>query len=154
METSTTRETASATVKPSSIPGLGAIGMFMESLKVPRMGMDLGRIAEFHRKDVDALLQANREMYEGLRALRERRNTLVTEELTQVRELFKSLMNPMAFAQGPVLAQKSVERAMQGWSELVQLDACVRVRAWRVLQERLQARLERMPEPVQATDAS
>src|SRR6478735_4763280 len=111
METSTTRETA----KPSSIPGLGAIGMFMDSLKVPRMGMDLGRIAEFHRKDVDALLQANREMYEGLR---ERRNAFVTEELTQVRELLKSLMNPMAFAQGPVLAQKSVERAMQGWSEL------------------------------------
>jgi hypothetical protein len=124
----------------------------IDVFKTPRL--DWTAMAESHRKDIDALLQANRDAYEGIHAIAERRNALLMEELAQWNDLFKSAIDPQAIKQRAEIGQNSLARVMQGVRELIELEGSVRNRTWKVLQDRVQERVANLQTSLQPKQPS
>ncbi|HEY5323888.1 MAG TPA: hypothetical protein VIK58_13750, partial [Caldimonas sp.] len=68
----TTGKTARASAKPSlALPSFDDLRKLVGRLKLP--GVDMAAIVESQRKDMEALAEANRQAYEGIKALAQRR---------------------------------------------------------------------------------
>ncbi|WP_250474939.1 hypothetical protein [Caballeronia sp. GAFFF1] len=149
--TSTTQDFTQQTDQPAFPPGLLAYGNFIERFRARYLNWPA--MAESHRKDIDALLQANRDAYDGFHAIVERRNALLLEELAQWTEIINGLTGPQAIAQRAEIGQKSLARAMQGIRELIELEGSVRNRTWKVLQDRVQERVTHLQGSLQQSEA-
>ena len=60
---------------------LDDIKKLTEKFQLP--GVDVAALVDWQRKDLEALVEANRQAYEGVRALIERRNEILKETLAQ-----------------------------------------------------------------------
>jgi hypothetical protein len=145
MTSQTTQDSTSETTQPT-------FKKIIDVFKTPRL--DWTAMAESHRKDIDALLQANRDAYEGIHAIAERRNALLMEELAQWNDLFKSAIDPQAIKQRAEIGQNSLARVMQGVRELIELEGSVRNRTWKVLQDRVQERVANLQTSLQPKQPS
>ncbi|SAK83957.1 hypothetical protein AWB82_05633 [Caballeronia glebae] len=145
MTSKTTQDSTSETTQPT-------FKKIIDVFKTPRL--DWTAMAESHRKDIDALLQANRDAYEGIHAIAERRNALLMEELTQWNDMFKSAIDPQAIKQRAEIGQNSLARVMQGVRELIELEGSVRNRTWKVLQDRVQERVANLQASLQPKQPS
>jgi phasin family protein len=136
--TKTTRSAATPTAaKKSGV--LGDLGKMVDKFKVP--GIDLAAIVESQRKDMEALAEANRQAYEGIKALAQRRNEILQESLAEWQETMKNAGGKDALAQGAAKAKKGVEQAIANFKELADMEAQARSKAWKVVQDRFQENL-------------
>src|SRR5690242_6789629 len=63
------------------LPSFDDLTKMVENFKLP--GIDVNAIVESQRKDLEALAEANRQAYEGIKALAQRRNEILQEALQE-----------------------------------------------------------------------
>jgi phasin family protein len=110
-----------------------------EKYKLP--GIDIAALTEWQRKDMEALVEANKQASEGVRALIERRNEILRDAFAEWQAAVKDVASPQAFSKQAEAAKQNVEKAMANFRELTQLEAQARTSAWKVLQDRMQDNL-------------
>jgi phasin family protein len=135
---SNTPKTASPSSTPP-VPGLpspAGLGLLFERFKVP--GFDIDALAEWQRKDLEALAEANRQAYEGVRALAQRRGEILQASLAQWQEALKSIVGSEALSRNAEAAKRGVEQAIDHFRELAEMEMQARSSTWKVVQDRLQ----------------
>ena len=146
----TTRKTAAKTVakaagagastkKSSGLPSLGDLGKLLAGLKLP--GVDVAAIVESQRKDMEALAEANRQAYEGIKALAQRRNEILRSALVEWQEAMKDATGKDALSKNADRAKQGVKKAIESFRELAEMEAESRRKAWKVVQDRFQENL-------------
>ena len=123
----------------SGIPSFEELGKLIEKFKLP--GIDIAAIVESQRKDMEALAEANREAYEGIKALAQRRNEILQESLVQWQEAMKGVTGTDALTKRAEMAAKGVQQAAATFRELAEMEARSRSKVWKVLQDRFQENL-------------
>lgn len=130
-----------------ALPGLGDLSQLVKNFKVP--GIDIAAIVEAQRKDMEALAEANRLAYEGIKSLAERRNELLRESLAEWQEMMKTGIGPDALPKQTELVRKRVQNAMKNMRELAEMEAANRNKAWKVMQDRFQENLSNLQKLLQ-----
>lgn len=123
------------------------IGKLLESLKLP--GIDVAAIVESQRADMQALADANREAYEGIKALAERRNEILKESLAEWQAAMNEVAGPEALSKQGERAKQGVQQAIADVRELAEMEAAARSKAWKVLQDRFQENLANLQKLLQ-----
>ena len=80
----------------TSTPWLDDIKKLIEKFQLP--GIDVAALVDWQRKDLETLVEANRQAYEGVRALIERRNEILQETLAQWQAAVKDATSSEAIA--------------------------------------------------------
>ena len=143
----TSKKTASAASRSAKagmpglgdMPGMADLGKMMQQFKLP--GIDIAAIVESQKKDMEALAEANRQAYEGIQALAQRRNEILMESLTQWQAAMKDATGPDALSKQAERARKGMQKAMGDMRELAEMEAASRSKAWKVVQDRFQENL-------------
>jgi len=144
--TKTTRSTTTPTAaKKSGV--LGDLGRLVDKFKIP--GIDVAAIVEAQRKDMEALAEANRQAYEGIKALAQRRNEILQESLVEWQAAMKEAGGKDALARGAAQAKKGVQQAIANFKELADMEAQTRSKAWKVVQDRFQENLANLQKLLQ-----
>jgi len=126
----------------------GDFGKLAEKIKLP--GIDVAAIVESQRKDMEALAEANRQAYEGIKALAQRRNEILQEALVQWQDAMKDATGKDVLSKRAEMAKKGVQQAIANFRELAEMEAQSRSKAWKVLQDRFQenvANLQKLLKP-------
>jgi phasin family protein len=138
----TTAKAASAGAaakRSSGLPSLGDLGKLLGRLKLP--GVDVAAIVESQRKDMEALAEANRQAYEGIKALAQRRNEILRSALVEWQEAMKDATGKDALSKNADRAKQGVKKAIESFRELAEMEAESRRKAWKVVQDRFQENL-------------
>ncbi len=135
----TTRASAAPSAAGSAAASLAGIGKLLERIKIP--GIDLAAIVESQRKDLEALAEANRQAYEGIKALAKRRNEILKDVLAEWQGAMKDAGGGDAITQRVERAKKGIKQAVASFRELADMEAKSRHKAWKVLQDRLHENL-------------
>ena len=88
--------TPSPKKSPAGMPDLGELTQMLKQFKLP--GVDVSALVEWQRKDFEALAEANRQAYEGMKALAERRNAILRENLAGWQDSMKGALDKDALA--------------------------------------------------------
>jgi phasin family protein len=132
---------AAKTRSAKSAP-LGDLGKLLGKLKLP--GIDIAAIVASQRKDMEALAEANRQAYEGIKALAERRNQMLKEAFTKWRDEMKGVRGTELITKQAELARQGVQDAIANVRELAQMEANSRKEAWKVVQDRFEENLAQL----------
>ncbi len=135
----TVRKTAASASRAKAAPALGDLGKTLRQLKLP--GVDIAAIVDAQRKDMEALVEANRQAYEGIKALAERRNEMLKEAFTKWRDAMQEASGTELVTQQASLARQGVRDAIANVRELAQMEAKSRKEAWKVVQDRFEENL-------------
>lgn len=148
MATRSTKSSSTASAPIGQLPTLDDLTKLFEQFKVP--GVDLEALADWQRKDFEALAEANRQAYEGMQALFERRNEILQDSLAKWQASMQGVVGADAVANQAEAARQGVQQAIENFRELSELEAQTRTRAWKVVQDRLQenmANLQKLLQP-------
>jgi phasin family protein len=101
----------------------------------------MAAIVESQRKDMEALAEANRQAYEGIKALAQRRNEILRAALVEWQEAMKDATGKDALSKNADRARQGVKKAIDSIRELAEMEAETRRKAWKVVQDRFQENL-------------
>lgn len=134
------------------MPWLDSFKQMAEKYKLPNV--DIAALIDWQRKDMEALVEANRQANEGIRALIERRNEILGETFAEWQAAVQNLAGNMtgadALSKQADIAKQGVEKAVANFRELTQLEMQAHTNAWKVVQERMQenmANLQKLLQP-------
>ena len=114
------------------------IAKLMEQFKVP--GLDVSRIVEAQRKDIEALTQANQAAYAGVQELAKRQTEILQETMAEWQAAMAQAGSTNV-AQQAELAQKAFGKAFANMRELAEMAAKAQTEAWELIQKRFQENL-------------
>ena len=101
---------------------LGDLTKMLEQFKLP--GVDMKEILESRRKDIDALVQANQAILEGMQALANKQGELLRQSMEDTQSSLKAAMGGVGVAdpakQGE-LARKACEKALGDMKDLAEI---------------------------------
>jgi phasin family protein len=120
----------------SVFPGIEDLKKLIEKFQLPNV--DIDALIDWQRKDMEALIEANRQASEGLKALVERRNEILRETLAEWQAAVKDATSAEAITKRTEAAQQGVQKAIANFRELSEMEAQSRNNAWRIVQERMQ----------------
>lgn len=138
------KDTTSGKGGAFGMPSMDELAEMMAQFKMP--GVDVNALVEWQRRDLEALAEANREAYEGYKALIERRNEILQEALLGWQGNVQSMMDPEALSRQSEVAREGIQKAIDNFRELAEMEAETRRRAWKAVQERLQANMDHLQE--------
>lgn len=137
---STAKAPAKAAAKKSgAVAPRGELGKLLTRFKLP--GIDVAAIVDSQRKDMQALADANRQAYEGIKALNKRRNEMLKEALAEWRAAMKGSTGKDVLSKQAELARKGVQDAIANVRELAEMEAQSRKKAWKLVQDRFEENL-------------
>lgn len=139
--------TAAAPAAEAKSPPPADLGKALAKFKLP--GIDMAAIVESQRKDMEALVEANRQAYEGIRALAERRNQMLKEAFGKWQAAMKGASGTEMLTKQAELARQGVQDAIANVRELAQMEAKSRKEAWKVVQERFEENLANLKQLLQ-----
>ena len=125
----------------------GDLGKLAEKIKLP--GVDIAAIVDSQRKDMEALAEANKQAYEGIKALAQRRNEILQEALVEWQEAMRDATGKDALAKNAERAKRGVQQAIANFKELADMEAKSRSKAWKVVQDRFQENLANLQKLLQ-----
>ena len=131
----------------TSTPWLDDIKKLTEKFQLP--GVDVAALVDWQRKDMETLVEANRQAYEGVRALIERRNEILQETLAQFQAAVKDATSSEAIAKQAEAGKQGVEQVIANIRELAEMEAQSRNNAWKVVQDRMQENLANLQKLLQ-----
>jgi phasin family protein len=134
-----TATTSASAKRATGLPSFGDLGKLVGRLKLP--GVDMQAIVDSQRKDMEALAEANRQAYEGIKALAQRRNEILQEALVEWQAALKDATGKDAISKSSERAKQGVKQAIDRFRELAEMEAESRRKAWKVLQDRFQENL-------------
>ncbi|HTJ06000.1 MAG TPA: phasin family protein [Caldimonas sp.] len=155
--TKTAKSAAGATGKATSaagakrtmtMPSFADLGKLVGNFKMP--GVDVKAIVESQRKDMEALAEANRQAYEGIKALAKRRNEILQEALGEWQAAMKDATGKDAMSKNAERAKQGVKQAIDRFRELAEMEAETRRKSWKVLQDRFQENLQNLQNVLKA----
>lgn len=140
---------AAAATKATLIPSLDDLGQIVGKLKLP--GVDVAAIVDSQRQDMAALAEANRQAYQGIKALAKRRDEILKEALMQWQAAMNDA-NPSkdGLSQNAERAKNGVQQAIASMRELAEMEAQSRSTAWKVVQSRFLENLANLQQLLQA----
>ncbi len=101
---------------------LGDLTKMLEQLKLP--GVDTKEIVEARRKDIDALVQANQAIYEGMQALANKQGELLKKSMEDIQSAMKGAAGGIGVGdpgkQGE-LARKAYEKVLGDMKDLAEI---------------------------------
>ena len=101
---------------------LGDMTKMLEQFKLP--GVDTKEIVEARRKDIDALVQANQAVYEGMQALAKKQTEMLKEAMEGIQSAVKSASAGTG-AGDPIkqgeLARKAYEKVLGDMKDLAEI---------------------------------
>jgi len=118
-----------------------------EKFQLP--GVDVAALVDWQRKDLETLVEANRQAYEGVRALIERRNEILQETLAQWQAAVKDVTSSEAIAKQAEAGKQGVQQVIANIRELAEMEAQSRNNAWKVVQDRMQENLANLQKLLQ-----
>ena len=89
---------------------LDDIKKLTEKFQLP--GVDVAALVDWQRKDMETLVEANRQAYEGVRALIERRNEILQETLAQFQAAVKDATSSEAIAKQAEAGKQGVQQVL------------------------------------------
>jgi len=104
-------------------------------------GVDVAALVDWQRKDMEALAETNRQAFEGMKALIDRRNEILQQTFEQWQATVKDATSAEAVSKRTEAVKQGVEKAVANLRELSQMEAQSRNNAWKVVQERIQENL-------------
>ena len=131
----------------TSTPLLDDIKKLTEKFQLP--GVDVAALVDWQRKDMETLVEANRQAYEGVRALIERRNEILQETLAQFQAAVKDATSSEAIAKQAEAGKQGVQQVIANIRELAEMEAQSRNNAWKVVQDRMQENLANLQKLLQ-----
>jgi phasin family protein len=137
----------SAGTDSTSTPWLDDIKKLTEKFQLP--GVDVAALVDWQRKDMETLVEANRQAYEGVRALIERRNEILQETLAQFQAAIKDATSSEAIAKQAEAGKQGVQQVIANIRELAEMEAQSRNSAWKVVQDRMQENLANLQKLLQ-----
>ena len=126
---------------------LDDIKKLTEKFQLP--GVDVAALVYWQRKDLETLVEANRQAYEGVRALMERRNEILQETLAQFQAAVKDATSSEAIAKQAEAGKQGVQQVLANIRELAEMEAQSRNNAWKVVQDRMQENLANLQKLLQ-----
>ena len=123
----------------TSTPWLDDIKKLTEKFQLP--GVDVAALVDWQRKDMETLVEANRQAYEGVRALIERRNEILQETFAEFQAAVKDATSSEAIAKQAEAGKQGVQQVIANIRELAEMEAQSRNNAWKVVQDRMQENL-------------
>jgi phasin family protein len=99
----------------------GDLTAMMQQFKIP--GLDIAPIIESRRKDMEALVEANKAAYAAMQALAQKQTEIMTEAMQGLQESAKGLMGggmPDPVKQTE-LVRKAYEKALADMKELAEM---------------------------------
>jgi len=137
----------SAGADDTSTQLLDDIKKLTEKFQLP--GVDVAALVDWQRKDMETLVEANRQAYEGVRALIERRNEILQETLAQFQAAVKDATSSEAIAKQAEAGKQGVQQVLANIRELAEIEAQSRNNAWKVVQDRMQENLANLQKLLQ-----
>ncbi len=126
---------------------LDDIKKLTEKFQLP--GVDVAALVDWQRKDLETLVEANRQAYDGVRALIERRNEILQETLAQWQAAVKDATSSEAIAKQAETGKQGVQQVIANIRELAEMEAQSRNNAWKVVQDRMQENLANLQKLLQ-----
>ena len=126
---------------------LDDIKKLTEKFQLP--GVDVAALVDWQRKDMETLVEANRQAYEGVRGLIERRNEILQETLAQFQAAIKDATSSEAIAKQAEAGKQGVQQVLANIRELAEMEAQSRNNAWKVVQDRMQENLANLQKLLQ-----
>jgi phasin family protein len=131
----------------NSMPGFDDLKKLIEKFQLP--GVDVAALIEWQSKDMEALAEANRQAYEGIRTLVERRNEILQETLAQWQAGIKDATSAETMSKQAEAVKQGVQKALANFRELSDMEAQARNNAWKAVQDRLQENLANLQKLLQ-----
>ena len=120
------------------------INQLMEQFKIP--GVDLGAMMEARRKDIEALVAANQQAYEGMQKLGQRQAEMLRDAMAEWQTASAQLMSGQTPSAGAAkqaeLGKQALERALANMRELAEMATTSQTQAWNLINQRFQENLE------------
>ena len=126
---------------------LDDIKKLTEKFQLP--GIDVAALVDWQRKDLETLVEANRQAYEGVRALIERRNEILQETFAEFQAAVKDATSSEAIAKQAEAGKQGVEKVIANVRELAEMETQSRNNAWKVVQDRMQENLANLQKLLQ-----
>jgi phasin family protein len=140
------KSTATETVDP-----FGDLSRMIEQFKLP--GVDMSAIVESRRKDMDALMAANKATLDSMQELAKKQAEIFAQAMQTAQDSIQSLAKGGVGAPDQVeqveVARKAYERAVAGMSELAQMAIKAQADAMAIIATRAQQSVEEMKKVVQ-----
>jgi phasin family protein len=122
------------------------INQLLEQFKVP--GVDVSALVEARRKDIEALVTANRQAYEGMQSLAQRQAEMLKEAMAEWQAATKDVMSAQSpsasAAKQTELGKQALERALANMRELAEMATKSQTQAWEVINRRFHENLEEL----------
>ena len=122
------------------------INQLMEQFKIP--GVDVSAIMESRRKDIEALVAANRQAYEGIQNLGQRQAEMLREAMAEWQSATMQMMSGQDPSAGAgmqaELGKRALERALANMRELAVMATTSQTQAWNMISRRFQDSLEEL----------
>jgi phasin family protein len=122
------------------------INQLMEQFKIP--GVDLGALMEARRKDIEALVAANQQAYEGMQKLGQRQAEMLRDAMAEWQGTTAQMMSGQDPSAGAAkqaeLGKQALERALANMRELAEMATSSQTQAWNVINKRFQENLEQL----------
>lgn len=147
MATSKKTTARGSAADPLKLPSLDDFAKMARQFKLP--GVDVAAFVEWQRKDMEALAEANRQAYEGMKALVERRNEILREHIATWQDSMKDAIGADALAKQSKAMEQAMKKAMADFKELAALETKARTDAWKVVQQRMQDNMKNLRELMQ-----
>lgn len=123
----------------------------LEQFKVP--GLDMGSIIDARRKDMDALIAANKSAYESMQAVARKQTEILTQAMeslqTSVKEWAASGVGAPDVAKQTELAGKAYQKALADMTALAEMARKAQADAMAVITKRATESLEEIKKLMQ-----
>lgn len=122
---------------PSKYP-FPDFGKMLEQFKVP--GIDVSKIIEGQRKDIEALTHANQAAFAAVQELARRQVEILQETASQWQSMMGQGMggDGANIGKQTELAQKAFGKAFNNMREMAEVTARTQTQAWELIQKRVQ----------------
>ena len=100
----------------------GDVTKTIEQFKVP--GVDMSAILEARRKDIEALVEANKAVYESAQALARKQTEMLTQAMQSIQDATRGAASGLGLgdpAKQAELARKACQKALDDMKELAEI---------------------------------
>ncbi len=122
------------------------VSELLAQFKVP--GVDVNALMEARRKDIEALVTANRQAYEGMQLLAHRQAEMLKEAMAEWQAATEDMMSGKSSATGVAnqaeLGKQTFEKALANMRELAEMATKSQSEAWEVVTRRFHENLEEL----------
>jgi len=113
----------------------GDLAKMLEQFRMPTV--DLQALLDTQHKDLEALAQATRQAYDGIRSLVARRDEIMADSISQWQEAIKA-GGGKGLAEQTARIQQGMAQALTDLRELGEIEVRTRTDVWKTMQERMQ----------------